>query len=93
MSVDEYLNQYRNMSSMKHLTEAQANWLMKVRADFLPLYEYVPDMELPKKYPKMWTRGELRGFIKDVVNRSEYSEEQDLGWLNDLRLFYIKENK
>jgi len=81
------------MTDNKDLTIEQVNWLIKVRDNFLPLYKHVPDMELPLLYPKMWTRGDLRGYIKDIVNSNKYSTSQDSGWLTDLRLFYIQENK
>lgn len=68
----------------------QRKFLEMIRDSFLPKFEFVPDMDLGSNSPDLWNSDEIIVFIDIVLDNGSY-KKTDLGWLSDIRLFYIQE--
>jgi len=60
--------------------------------DFIPAYDFVPDMEDLGGHDNMWPQRDIIKWGTEILDNDKYYDN-DASWLTDLRLFYIKENK
>ena len=74
------------------LSIEQRVWLNIILRDFLPLHKGIPDMSRKEQSSCYWKRNELERYIEFVLEKDEYSKIDSIGWLDDLRKFYIEAN-